>query len=127
METHLVTSREKCQLTSNKSSCVINAIHKGTEAPKISKIKIDQGGSKDYFDDSVSVDENGVAYNSEKNAIRLLELIKDQPCLWNFKIPVAERSAYLVAAAWNKVASHFPGSVFIFEEIHLTVLYFTYQ
>ena len=66
---------EALQLTSNKSSCVINAIHKGTEAPKISKIKVDQGGSKDYFDDSVSVDENGVAYNSEKNAIRLLELI----------------------------------------------------
>ena len=55
---------------------MINTIHKGTEAPEISKIKIDQGGSKGYFDNSDSFDENGVAYNSEKNVIRLLELIK---------------------------------------------------
>ncbi|XP_033212133.1 uncharacterized protein LOC117169736 [Belonocnema kinseyi] len=57
----------------------------------------------------IELNEDGIAYSSEKNLIVLIEMVKEYPCLWNYRLPVGERNQCVTSAAWIKIASHFLG------------------
>ena len=63
----------------------------------------------EIYDIDIELNEDGIAYASENNLIKLTELVRENPCLWNHTLPVEQRNQYAVSTAWLKVAGKFPG------------------
>ena len=44
------------------------------------------------YDIDIEVNEDGIAYASESNLIKLIELVRENSCLWNHTLPVEQRN-----------------------------------
>ncbi|XP_051155702.1 uncharacterized protein LOC127290369 [Leptopilina boulardi] len=57
----------------------------------------------------IELNEMGIAEATEKNLITLLELVKENECLWNFTLPIEKRNSHLIGNAWFNIAKKFSG------------------
>ncbi|XP_051156172.1 uncharacterized protein LOC127278482 [Leptopilina boulardi] len=57
----------------------------------------------------IQLDSSGVATYSNHNLIHLAELVRESRCIWDFSLPLAERSPGRIAERWVEIAKSFPG------------------
>ncbi|XP_043484643.1 uncharacterized protein LOC122512699 [Leptopilina heterotoma] len=57
----------------------------------------------------IELADNGEALLSDTNLIHLIEYVKKEPCIWNYKLPISARSPAKVADSWMKISRLFRG------------------
>lgn len=58
---------------------------------------------------NIDVNSSRTDEESEENLIALLELVRQNECIWNFTLPLEKRNKVLIGDAWYNIANKFNG------------------